>query len=80
MIDNIEIINQISSIKRKNEAISTKSKILIKPKNHDFPLNSRNMDIKPSFFIFKARLAFTKLRQAFLKALILYYFDSECYI
>ena len=27
-----------------------------------------------------AKLAFTKLRQAFFKALILYYFDPDCHI
>ena len=32
------------------------------------------------FLTFKARLAFTKLRQAFVKALIFYYFDPEYYI
>ena len=32
------------------------------------------------FFIFGARLAFTKLRQTFIKALLLYYFDLEYHI
>ena len=32
------------------------------------------------FFIFGAKLAFTKLRQAFLKAPILHHFDPECHI
>ena len=32
------------------------------------------------FFIPRARLAFTKLRQAFLKGPILYYFDLEYHI
>ena len=31
--------NQIIPIKKKNQAKTTKSKILIKSKNHDFPLN-----------------------------------------
>ena len=32
------------------------------------------------FFTLGARLAFTKLRQVFFKALILYHFDPECHI
>ena len=31
------------------------------------------------FFILGARLAFTKLRQAFVKAPILYHFDPKCH-
>lgn len=30
------------------------------------------------FFIFGAKIIFTKLRQVFIKTLILYYFDSKC--
>ena len=33
-----------------------------------------------NFFTSKARLTFTKLRQVFVKALILYHFDPECHI
>lgn len=32
------------------------------------------------FFIFGVRLAFVKLKQAFIKTLIFHYFDLECYI
>ena len=32
------------------------------------------------FFTFEARQRFTKLRQAFIKALIFYFFDLECHI
>ena len=33
-----------------------------------------------NFFTLKAKLAFTKLRQAFFKAPILHHFDPECHI
>ena len=80
IVDNGEVINQINSIKRKNQAKTTKSKILIKSKNHDFSLNSKNMEAKPDFLIPKARLAFTKLKQAFVEAPILYHFDPKYHI
>lgn len=38
------------------------------------------MSSRISFFIFKASLAFTELTKAFIKALILYYFDQKYYI
>ena len=53
---------------------------MIKSKNHDFPLNFKNIKARPGFLISKARLAFTKLKQAFVKVLIFNYFDSECHI
>ena len=40
---------------------------------------SKNLS-RLDFFTPRARLAFTKLRQAFVKAPILYYFDLECHI
>lgn len=80
VIDDGEVINQISSIKRKNYAKTTKSKIMIKSKNYNSPSNSRNMEARPGFLILEARLTFTKLRQAFIKALIFYYFDSKYHI
>ena len=49
-------------IKRKNLAKTTKSKILVKSKNHDFPPNSRNKEAGMGFLTPKARLAFTQLR------------------
>ena len=58
----------------------TKFKILVITKNHDFPSNFQNIEVKPGFFIFKATLAFTKLRQVFIKAPIFHYFDSKCHI
>ena len=44
--------------KRKNQAKTTKSKILIKSTNHDFP-KSRTKKAGTGFFIPKARLMFT---------------------
>ena len=35
---------------------------------------------KSGFLNLEARLAFTKLKQRFIKALVLYYFDLECHI
>ena len=54
-----EATNQTNFIKRKNQAKTTKSKILVKSKNHDFLLNSRNKEVGTGFFTPKARLAFT---------------------
>lgn len=62
IIDDSKIINQISSTKRKNQAKITNSKTLIKSKNHDFLYNFQNIEARPGFFIFKARLTFIKLR------------------
>ena len=53
---------------------------MVKSKNHDFPPNSRNMEAKPSFFISKARLAFIKLKQMFVKAPIFNYFKLKYHI
>ena len=70
----------INPIKRKNQAKTTKSKILVKSKSHDFPLNSRNREVGMGFFIPEARLPFIQLRQAFVKAPILHHFDPESHI
>ena len=59
MICGGEAINQINPIKRKKQAKITKSKNLVKSKNHDFLPNSRNKEAKTGFFTPKARLAFT---------------------
>lgn len=53
---------------------------MVRPENYDSSLNSRNIDTGSDFFTFKARLKFTELRQAFIKALIFYYFDLKCHI
>ena len=72
--------NQTNSTKRKNKTKTTKSKILVKSKNYDFPPNFKNKEARAGFFTPKARLAFTQLRQAFVKALILYHFDPKSHI
>ena len=41
--------------------------------------NSKKI-LRSEFFTPRARLAFTKFRQAFVKALIFYHFDPKCYI
>lgn len=38
------------------------------------------LNIEMSFLTLEAKLRFTMLKQAFIKAPILYYFDLECYI
>ena len=43
-------------------------------------LSKSKKTVGSDFFTPGAKLAFTKLRQAFLKALILHYFDPKCYI
>ena len=77
MVSSDEAINQANSIKKKNQAKITKSKILLKSKYHDFPPNSKNKEARTGFFTPKARLAFTQLKQAFVEALIFNYFDSK---
>ena len=52
--------------KRKNQAKTTKSKILLKSKNHDFS-KSKTEKAGMGFLTPKARLAFFQLRQAFVK-------------
>ena len=66
--------------KEKNQVKMTKSKILVKSKSHDFPPNSRNKEARMGFLTSEARLAFTQLKQAFVKAPILHHFDLESYI
>ena len=65
--------------KRKNPVKTTKSKILVKSKNHDFP-KFRPEEAGTGFLTPEARLVFTQLRQAFVKAPILHYFDPESHI
>lgn len=72
IIDRVDSnVNKLGKAKSKNMVICdflAKSKSFIK-------LSSRS-----SFLTLKARLAFIKLRQAFIKALIFHYFDLEYYI
>ena len=42
--------------------------------------STKKMSFKMGFFIYKASLAFIRLKKAFIKALILYYFDLERHI
>ena len=65
--------------KGKNLAKTTKFKILVKSKNHDFP-KSRLEEAGTDFLIPKTRLAFTRLRQAFIEAPILHHFNPKCHI
>ena len=69
----------INPTKRKNLAKTTKSKIWVKSKNHDFP-KSRPEEAGTGFLTPEARLAFTRLRQSFVKAPILHHFDQKSHI
>ena len=60
---------------RDNE-VEKKVQKLFKSKN----LSKSKKTIESDFLTPGAKLAFTKLRQAFVKALILHHFDSECHI
>ena len=68
-----------NSTKRKIPVKTTKFKILVKSKNHNFP-KSRPEEIKTGFLTLKAKLAFTQLRQMFVEAPILHHFDPESHI
>ena len=72
-----KVTNQINSIKGKIQAKITKSTNLLKSKNRDFLLNSKNIEARPGFFISGARLGFIKLRQVLIKTLVLYHFDLK---
>ena len=80
VVDGNEVTNKTNSIQGKNQAKMTKSKDLVKSKNHDFLSNSRNMEAGLGFLTLGARLKFTKLRQAFVKASILHHFDLKCHM
>ena len=77
IVDDVETTNPT---KGKNQAKTTKSKILVKFKNHDFSLNSRNREFGTGFLTPKARLAFTQLRQVFVKVPILHHFNPKSHI
>ena len=80
MVGDSKAINQANSIKRKNQVKTTKSKILVKSKNHDFSLNSRNKEAGTGFLTPNARLTFIQLRQTFVEAPIFHHFDPESLI
>lgn len=65
---------------KKNQSKIAKSKSLISFNNYDFILNTKNIDIKLGFFYYKARLAFKKLKQVFIKLYIFFYLDIKCHI
>ena len=68
-IGNNEIDNKVDDEVGKKDQNSIKSKNLSK---------SKKMEL--GFFTSEARIAFTKLKQAFIKAPILHHFDLEYYI
>ena len=70
-MDNIEVDGSEVEVDEVGKKIQKSSKNLFK---------SKKTVRSPDFLTPGAKLAFTKLRQAFLKALILYYFDLERHI
>ena len=80
VVSGSKVINQISFTKGKNQAKTTKSKILVKSKNRDFPPNFKNIEVGSGFFNPKTKLAFTQLRQAFVEAPIFQHFNLEYHI
>ena len=60
--------------------IEKKGQKTSKFKNLFKKLSKFKKTVRLDFFIFKTRLAFTKLRQAFFKAPILHHFDSKRHI
>ena len=69
-MDDVEIEVEVDEVEKKVRNLS-------KFKNSS---KSKRMIRCSDFLTLKAKLAFTKLRQAFLKAPIFYYFDSEHHI
>ena len=65
--------------RRKNLIKTTKSKILVKFKNHDF-FKFRPEKTETGFYTPETRLAFTQLKQAFVEISILHHFDPESHI
>lgn len=53
---------------------------IIEKKNHQIISKSEKKIRSSNLFIFRARLIFTKFKQTFIKALILYYFYQKHYI
>ena len=53
---------------------------MVKSKNRDSSLNSREIKSRSAFFTLKARLAFTQLRQVFIKTPIFDHFDPKYHI
>ena len=66
---------EVDDNKVENDEVGKKSRNSSKSKNL-----SKSKKTELGFLTSGARRAFTKLRQAFIKALILHHFDSECHI
>ena len=60
----------------RDDKVEKKVQKLSKSKN----LSKSKKTVQSDFFTPRAKLVFAKLRQAFVKALILYHFDPECHI
>ena len=71
-IDDVEIDGSEVEV----DEVGKKARKTSKSKN----LSKSQKTVGSDFFTPGAKLAFTKLRQAFFKALILYYFDPDCHI
>ena len=68
--------NEVDGNEVEDDEVGTKVQKLSKSKN----LSKSKKTIESDFLTLRAKLAFTKLKQAFLKALILLHFDPECHI
>ena len=68
--------DEIDGNKVEDNKVGKKVQKLFKSKN----LSKSKKTVGSDFLTLRAKLAFTKLRQAFFKALILYHFDPECHI
>ena len=68
--------DKVDSDEIENDEVEKKVKRLSKSKN----LSKSKKTVGLDFLTFKDRLAFTKLRQTFIKAPIFHYFDLEHYI
>lgn len=81
-INGVSTDNKMSASKSEanSRAKLSKSKNTTRP---NFLVKSKLLvesNLKPSFQTPKARLGFARLRQAFIKAAILYHFDLKCHI
>ena len=71
-MDNVEVDNG----KVEDDKVGKKGRKMSKSKN----LSKSKKTVGSDFLTPRARLAFTKLRQTFVKAPILHHLDPECYI
>ena len=68
---------EVNNIKIEDNKVRKKVQKTSKSKNSS---KSKKMVGSLNFLILEAKLAFTELRQAFLKVAILHHFDPKCYI